>query len=1505
MRRPLLLIIFLTLALFSHPDLYAQRDRRLTDDTELFTGELTRFMGTNLSDQQTVRLTEFSLQWDSLLFSNSEMQMIIKAFNHLIGRNARPYPHLINYIEMLSCFLENDPGRAHYPVWEQAFDDILINNSLSLQKTNDFILGTIQLISNNNLKVTNAATWSGSSGFRYVFDDSLRIDFNLFDLKGFNHIDTLTIYNTSGSLYPLSGIWKGEGGRVTWERAGLAEEEAYATLSSYTIDLNRSDYHADSASFYFNRYISTPISGKLEDRVMTTGKNSEVNYPEFKSYRQEFIIKEIYRMVDYEGGLSMQGAKLIGSGGEQGNARLIFYREGEKLLVAESGHFVFRPQGTSSVSASIVMYFENDSVFHPDLHLNYVENTRELSLNQNQKVISQSPWDNQFHQVDMTFARLLWTIDDNEIRLTMPRAGSIGNANFESLNFFDRNQYQRLQGMDTGHPLLVLRTFSENYGSETFSAEAYARYLRRPVSGVRHQLLELSLQGFIFYDTDTDLVRIRRRLYDYLLANIQRIDYDVINFTSTTNAPQENATIDLGTFDMKINGIPRVFISNSQNVNIYPKDNTVTIKKNRNFLFDGTINAGNLSFFGNNFAFNYDKFTINLQNVDSISLRAQLEEKDMYGRALLTNVKNLINNVTGELQVDKPDNKSSRVHYPDYPRFSSNENSYVFYEKPYIQNNVYSSDNFYYVLYPFVMDSLNTFSNDELRFRGKLISGGIFPDIEELLTLQDDYSLGITHNIAEGGLPAYGGKGKYHHTVKMSNKGLRGSGRYDYMTSSFYSEDFLFMPDSMNAMTHEFLMAKQISGTQFPDARSKNNPINWLPEEDLMSVGQTDSNFQLFDDQAEISGNLFIRPSGLTGEGTVSLDMAEIISASHQFGADSFTSDHSEFTLRGTDANTVSVAATSLGSFIDMKKREGTFTRYPEAGRISFPANSYTGSPETFSWNMDKRQMEFFSTATDPLTGLTGAEYISTEKNQDSIRFISPHILLDYNNDLITASQVKFLNIADATIFPVDETLLISRNAQLAPIEEARLVTQNGDHTYEIYNAGLKIEGRYSYNGSGDYDYLNELAEPQTIHFDSLWVDDNNTTVGSGKIAESENFMLSPRFRFSGKAELVSSRPHLRYSGAVKISEECEGIKDSWLAFENEIDPMEVLIPVPSQPLSEERNNIYSGIFVATDSVHIYPAFFSERKNYADKLILSADGYMRFEPHTGEYRIASLEKLRNPEIPGNYLTFNTEECILAGEGMLDLGISLGQLEIEATGSATNKVDLNETSIKGMISLDFFFSAEAMALMAQNADSLPAMSVDSSSWYFTRGVKELLGNERADQYLKTKQNEDKPAVLPEELNKTIVLSDVSLYWNKLSRSYQSAGEIGIAYIDGHPVNKKYTGYLEITKRRSGDYIDLYIEIEKDNWYYFGYTRGVMQAYSSNPGFTNIIENLALRHRRSSEGGNERYVYMIASDSKLEQFFKTYNNYTQGIEYVPLPDEPVTGEEVITGDTSVLE
>jgi hypothetical protein len=1489
----LLPFIFTSILVVFLPYAHAQSVSQLTDDPDLFTSDLSSFMGRNLSDAQILQFNEFTARWDSAMFNNSEMQSVITSVNQLIARNARPVPHMINYTELLCAFLEHDEQRRHYPVWERSFADLLRNTDRSLQTINEFISGTTRLISQNIVSASNAVTWMASRpDFSFVFEDSLRIVFAEFDLMAFNHIDTLTVFRTSGSFYPLSRTWEGKGGMVTWERAGLGPGEAYALLGDYSIDLTRSEYHADSASFIFSRYFQSPVTGRLTDRVMTTSRTADANFPAFTSYRQEFSIRNIYKLVDYEGGLTMKGARLIGSGGGHGNARLIFYREAEKLLLAESDQFVFRTQGASSASTSIFIYLEDQIVFHPDLYLNFIESTGELSLNRNQKVVSQSPWDNQFHQVDMSFARLIWKTDEHEMQLTMPRAGSIGNADFKSHNYFDQVQYQRLQGMDTHNPLVLLRNFAASYGSELFTAEAYSRFLRRPVSGVRHQLLELTLQGFVFYDTETDNITLRRRLYDYLQSNIQRIDYDIINFTSSTTAPQENAIIDLGTFDMKINGIPRVFISNSQNVNLFPANNTVTMKKNRNFLFDGIINAGSLTFSGNNFAFNYDEFSINLQNVDSIRLRARFTDPNT-GQTRFTDISNLIRNVTGELLIDRPDNKSSRVHYPDFPKFSSTGNSYVFYEEPYIQKGAYRSEDFYYELQPFEMDSLNSFRNEDIRFRGKLISSGIFPDIEEPLTLQKDYSLGIRHTTTEAGIAAYGGKGQYHHEILLNNQGLRGSGKFNYLSAEVYSEDFLFMPDSMNAHAHGFNVSLQTTGTQFPSVNSRNNNVRFLPSGDLMTIHQTNVDFSMFGNQVQLKGSLDLRPSGLSGTGSASLEKAVITSGHHLFSAESFSSENGSFLLRGTE-NKISVSANNISSNIDLLLRKGEFSVNPVGEALTLPANSYTGNPASFSWKMDDGEMEFLSQAINDATGLPGARYISTLRQQDSLGFVSPQVILNYNTNMMTANQVKFLDVADAAIFPFQETIVIGENAVMAPLREASLITRSGEFMHEIYNASLQIQGKYSYSGSGDYDYINNYGDTQTIHFDRISVNNDFNTVASGKITETDNFLINPGFSFSGETTLLSSSPNLNFRGAARTTQECEKLKMQWLAFEKEIDPMDVMIPVPVQPVSADRERIYSGIFVANDSIHVYPAFFSERRNYADQLLITADGYMIFDDLSGEYRIASSEKLKDPGLPGNYLSLNTRECLLSGQGRLELGITLGQMEINALGSATNRVDINETSLEGIISMDFFFSEEALALMAQKAGDLPGEPVDSASYWYTGALDELLGKERAHSYRMTRGG-DKQAKLPEELEKTLVLSDIKLNWNKENRSYQSAGKIGIAYINGVPVNKSFTGYLEISKRRSGDFLDFYVELDNNTWYYFGYTRGVMQAFSSDPGFVGIINDLAIRHRRANEGGSERYVFMLASDNKLEQFFKSYKSYLGELDKETLPDEQAAEED----------
>jgi len=191
--------------------------------------------------------------------------------------------------------------------------------------------------------------------------------------------------------------------------------------------------------------------------------------------------------------------------------------------------------------------------------------------------------------------------------------------------------------------------------------------------------MNLSRLGFIYFDFEKDEIFVRAKLYDYIDANMQRRDYDVIRFKSNTSSGIENASLDLATKDLTINGIPNIFLSDSQNVRLVPSNNRIIMKRNRNFQFDGVIDAGLFKFYGQNFFFEYDYFMINLQNIDSLSISAKTGERNNYGQDMITTIDNKIENITGELLIDAPFNKSGLAFYPDYPVFTSRERSYIFF----------------------------------------------------------------------------------------------------------------------------------------------------------------------------------------------------------------------------------------------------------------------------------------------------------------------------------------------------------------------------------------------------------------------------------------------------------------------------------------------------------------------------------------------------------------------------------------------------------------------------------------------------------------------------------------------------------------------------------------------------------------------------------------------------------------------------------------------------------
>ncbi len=1483
---------------------WPQNNRSFSEDPDIYTSELRDFMGRNLSGEQNTRLEHFIRLWDSAAFARPEKEFIITTSGMLRSRNARPVPHMYTFIETIILFSDYD--LANFRIWQQAFSGMAGSDNVALSAINEFLVSSGWFISESRLFRSGALSWKATSkDYRLVYDDTLRILFGNTDLMAFNHIDTMRISGTGGVYYPREKVWKGTGGRVTWERAGLDAEEAMAMLGPYTIDLSRSEYTADSASFRYNRYLSTPMSGRLTDRLMTTSNRDDAGYPRFVSHRQELVINGIYSGVDYEGGLSMRGARLIGSGSETENARVHFHYNGERWLTAESLSFVFRPQGMTSVSASILFFIENDSVFHPDMQINYIDNSRELSVSQNQKIISQSPWYNHFHQVDMSFSQLIWNIDSPEVVFTMPRAGSLGNASFRSASYFDRNEFLQLQGMEQRHPLANLRSFGTSYGYEDIPAEEYARFLRRPLPQVRRHLLDLSRQGFIYYDTETDIVRVRERLNHYLQANARRIDYDIISFESRTRAPVDNAILDLTNNDLKINGIPRVSISNTKNVDILPLNSTLTLKRHRNFNFDGTINAGNLSFFGTNYAFDYAGYSINLQNVDSIRLRAWLDERDEYGRFLLTEVYNIIRNVTGELVIDRPFNKSGRVDMPEYPRFTSAGNSYVFFEDPEIHAGVYKSDHFYFELEPFQMDSLNTYRNENMRFSGKLVSAGIFPDLEGQLSLQEDYSLGMNYSTRREGISAYGNKGTFYNDIHLSKRGLEGMGRLEYLTAEIRSPGFIFFPDSMSVQADEFRITRQTAGIEFPDVRSSGNSITWQPYEDVMAIGPVDSGFSFFDDRAQFDGQLLLGSGGLEGAGMIDIQNARISSDEFDFSSESFSADTSNLELQMT-GRPVSIAAEKISSRVDLRSGSGQFRISPETEMVSLPLSGYVSNPVSMEWNMAGQRFDLLSGQTCPESGRRGARYISTVRGQDSLDFYSPHAVMDYRNELLHAGGVEYLEVADATIYPAEESLVIGEGGRIFPLRNGSISASRENLYHDIYNATVQIEGKYSYSGSGYYDYRDERDNIHTILFDTIFVDSDTVTVATGHIRYGDDFMLSPRFEYTGTAGLNASRRFLNFSGSTRILHDCSRLGDQRISFSNIIDPVEVLIPVTEQTLSPERERIYSGIFVATDSVHIYPAFFTSRRSWSDQLIITANGYMKYDINQGEYVITSLERHKDPAAMAKILRLDPEGCIIHGEGPLELGVDLGQLKINMTGHARNEVEPNETTLEGVLTMDFFLSGEALALISKAADSIAGEPVDPKSYYYERGLRWILGDEKAGSLTnngnnkRTGRTDRKPA----DLNNTFVLSHINLVWNKESRSYRSHGPIGIASIGGMPVNKFFNGYLEITKRRSGDMADFYIEFDDRNWYYFGYTRGTMQTFSSNSDYVTIIRETPLRHRRMSVSAREtRFIYMLATDTRMEQFFRVYRQHLEGeTMFIPddeieIPDEEIDPDEEI--------
>lgn len=1468
----------------------AQPTKIFSGEVSQYASELSAYIQKNINAESEAALASFMQAWSvDSIFTGKEQEKIVAVSVNLVRKNAKPHPHFTHYLNSVVAVKRSGIDPANLSPWEKGLDMLIADKKVTIQALDKYLLFVKQLIDSSTLYRTSTIEWSISTpDYKFVVDTAIRLVVAPGSLTCRVRKDSITIEETQGIYFPVSNTWKGSGGMVTWERAGFNRDDVYVRLTDYEINMTRSEYAAREATFVNKVYFDAPLKGVLTDKVKFNKTPADADYPQFDSYQKDFKIKELYKEIDFEGGLSMQGAKLIGKGNREEPARIFVYRKDTLVLVASSHYFAFKSDRINSSTAGILIKLRTDSIFHHGLALSYMVSSRELTLFRTDNFTSQSPYFNSYHNIDMSFEQLVWKMDEPVMRFSAMMGSTMGEANFESVNFYNNDQYLAMQLMDDVHPLVSIRSFAKKMGTDQILADDYALYLKKPITQVKQLLMRMAARGFLFYDTETGMATLRTRLHDYIAASVAKVDYDVISIPSNTTAPVENAIFDLRTYDLTINGIPRIFVSDSQNVVIYPAGDKIILKKNRHFQFDGQIQAGLFTFTGRNFFFNYDSFKIDLQKIDSLRIRYLTGKYDNYGFPLTEVTQTILEDMKGEVYIDKPDNKSGRFSYPQYPVFVSKESGYVYYDKPEIHHGIYSRDKFFFRLDPFSMDSIDNFNRRSMHFEGELASADIFPVLRETLRLQSDNSLGFQHRTSGEGLPVYTGKGRFTNELSLTNKGLTGIGTIHYLTASVVSDDIQFFPDSLQAISHDFTIAQSNSGTQYPSVHSPGTRIHWLPYKDQLFASGLESSFQMFNPTTSLAGNLLLEPTGLSGEGRMYMEGAELLSDHFTYRAFEIDADTSDFFLKSLHSKGFTVLTENIDAHIDFSAQTGQFKSNEEFTLVSFPENKYVSFLDNFEWDMNKKILAMGSSSgvvneEANEDDLQGPRYISTDPDQDSLSFVSPLAFYDYDSNLIKATEVLFIDIADARIYPEDKKLTVNPDARLRTLFKANIVTNRETKYYNMFNATLNIASKNKYLGSAYYNYIDEAEQEQLIYFSSLSVDNNLQSIGHGEIPKEDDFTLSPNYKYQGKVFMEADKPNLTFDGATLIEHNCANIPTRWLHFRSEIDPLNIRIPVGEEAIDIDRNKIFSGLYMYYDSVHVYPTFLSGRKFSNDKPVATSSGFLHYDSQKQEYRIGSESKLLDRSAPGNLLILHREKCELLGEGKLNLGANLGQIKMVTAGNMKHNSVVNTTELDVMLGLDFFMADDIIAVMSAEIDSMVNLPpTDPNNEVYVRSVVDLIGKARYEEMKSEASLFGNQKELPAELKHTITFNELKLRWDDESNSWVSYGKIGIASINNHQINKRVDGLVELQIKRSGDILDFYFQLDRRTWYYFGYTRGVLQVHSSNNGFLNKMKELKTNDRRQKVTSGESFIYMVSTDTKKNTFLRRYRQVKEAEE-----------------------
>jgi hypothetical protein len=1490
-------------ALFGINSLKCQQFRAFSPDGTIFSEEAKQFFLTdrNADRRQQANaaklVDEFMPLFDMLI--DSEQRAFLAMCNAALRTNMRPFPTFENLLKSIVNFFNDGQFAKSFNNYIKALNTIAEN-----RKIRDFDLlieSTNRLFETGFLYESLSVRWKtdGESLFEY-FDEKPRFVFLRTNLIGYANSDSTKIHFTQGAFYPLTQTWQGKSGLVDFSRAGFDVSEMFIQLGSYEINLRTSRYQADSVNFFNKIYFEKPLFGRLEERVLANVRTETASYPTFVSYDNSLVIENIFDNVDFEGQYTQVGGR-VRSGGKNDLATLRFRKNNQTILTVSAKNFLFGKQRISTPMAEVRIPLGDGEILHSTAEVRFDNSRRELSVLHPNLNAFKNPIHNSYHEIDMHVEAIYWTIDSVFMDFRMLRIpNNEGIGIFESKNFFSEQDMQLLMQQIDYNPFFLLRKMSEQFQSRTLRIASIADFFRQDITQIRVMLLRMASMGFLRYDAEKEDVELQQKLFHYLQSSAKRSDFDVFRITSK-QVDSPNARLNLETHDFQIFGIDQIFLSLVQNVYVVPDGQTITMKKNRDFEFDGKIHSGKFDFVAERCYFDYDRFTISMDIIQSMEFSVKYGQPDFYGNFQLQKVGTTIEELTGIIFIDSATNRSGKEWYRHFPVFESFQNSYVRYEKPNIQNGVYFADQFYFTIYPFRLENLNNFETDSLRFDGDLTSAGIFPTIYEKLKVMPDFSLGFTTLPPENFWQIYENRGEFYDTLHLSNDGLIGNGRLDFQTSTNYSNRIIFMPDSTNAIFQTFDVEAQSMGPEFPSAQGKTARLHWQPYENSFSVTNRRDGFSVFDDELKFFGELILSDEGMVGNGTaIFKNKTEMSSENFVIKNKDLFSDSVKFALKSKDGQHTAIQSENYMVHVDFDGQRGYFESNNPEVFLQFPLIRYLCFMNELEWDMKSNHVylknsEKSSYSNEELDrmnlreliaigdDLPGSEFISLHPRQDSLTFISP--LAEYNLETneLSIQQVRIIYVADIAVQPNEGSIVIGKDSYIKPFEKSNVLVDVHNQYFDIFNAEISIQGRTRYTANGTYNYIDVDDEIFPIYFEKLTPDRNGTTTATARITIEDEFSLSPAFGFYGQATLKATEPFLSFSGNSKVNYICEEDERSWFSINTSINPKNVEIPITGQPQNRSTRREGAGFYLSGQG-DLFPSFLTQLKS-TDRVVLNKTGTLFFDAEQKAYIIEPKEKANENDL----LIQNTSDCTLKLHGTPDFNLNLGRVIWDNFGILQHNYRDNSTLFDAVIGMKFFFDEKALKILTESLE-LGDAGAEQNTDKFVDFIYSKLPGREAERLEREIETFGSVRRIPSNLEQTILFSDVKLLWDEKSRSFVSIGKLGIAAIGQTQINKYINGTLQVLKSRRGDVINLYLEISRREWYFFSYSDGLMQVIASEPDFNDLITAQKASKRKQKGGeGKGRYEFGISTIRRKNDFVSRVNAIRENLDETDEEDD----------------